>query len=223
MENPGFWLNGTFFFSLTVFSLGWLLRYLKWSRFAKAENVFPRVKNPKKTILEALTIDLLPMKEYSAQLDPIFYLIGLSMHLAFFFLFPLYLIKYLEILGFISSTDSFFSGFMGTSLKNLYFGLLKDVLLAVLTISLSIMYARKFLLSKVKEISGLGDFLAIPFLLIIAVLGYLSMTWEAVYSEPYFFLTSIFMAYVPYSKFSHFLTFFIVRAYRGLRKSIYGV
>ncbi len=214
-------------FTIGIFVIGWLLRISLWAGLPYAWKLTAPIRRDwLPSVVKNWTVNLLPPVDLAAKLDPVFYVVGLAMHLSFVALIftKVHLSALLKVVGLDFRID-FFVPKTFTNLISIVF----VVCLSLMIFRRVFQYASNRAL---RSISGVGDFIAAPLLWAVGFTGYL-IAHPLAQPSPlpiyqtvvtlHLILTQLFIMYVPFSKFLHGITVFIVRTFFGIRRAIYRV
>jgi nitrate reductase gamma subunit len=215
--------------TLFIFIYGTVLRFLKWFMLWKVSPVLIGFKSYRgsrlKGVFNSFVLDHLPNYSLAARKDMVFYVIGVGMHVMF--------IALLLTKAHIDSILALIRQYIAIPTV-LYVSKPFTHALSIIFIScLALMFARRlyqYAANKpLRAISSIGDFIAVPLLLIIGVTGLTASLSSQMFPEYrlcmiafHMLAVQVFIMYTPFSKFFHGITSIIVMALSGLRKAALG-
>ncbi len=232
MLEPSFAITVLPYVTVVVMAFGFALRLARWFIAWKEAPVMGKVAVTRHGrflgVVENWTVNMLPPRDLAAKYEPGFYVVGVTMHLSFIALL-LTNVHEFALLKFLLP---------GVELASSPFYVPKPwshVLSAVFLVSLLLMILRRIRHwvsgRALRAISSARDFVAAPLLWLVGLSGFLASiaasTWP--YPLPTYIITlhivivQVFLMYVPFSKFIHGVTVFIVRTLFGVRRAEYGV
>jgi len=215
--------------TLFIFTYGVSLRFLKWFMMWKVSPALIGLKSYRgsrlKGIFNSFVLDHLPSYSLAARKDIAFYVVGVGMHIMFIALL-LTKVHIDSILALIKQYIAIPTIF--------YVSKPFTHILSVIFIScLTLMFVRRlyqYATNKpLRVISSIGDFIAVPLLLIIGVTGLIAALSSQLFPDYRLYIivfhmaaVQVFIMYTPFSKFFHGITSVIVMTLSGLKKAALG-
>jgi|YelNatPaOPRAMG01_1025707.scaffolds.fasta_scaffold08021_7 nitrate reductase gamma subunit len=215
--------------TLFIFIYGVALRFLKWFMIWKVLPAMGGLSSYRgsrlKGIFNSFVLDHLPSHSLAARRDMAFYVIGVGMHIAF--------ITLLLTKAHIDSILALIKQYVAIP-TILYVSKPFTHILSIIFIScLTLMLARRLYQyaanKSLRVISSIGDFIAVPLLLVTGVTGLIAALSSQLFPDyrlyiiaSHMVVVQVFIMYTPFSKFFHGITSIIVMTLSGLRKAALG-
>ncbi|MEM1546900.1 MAG: hypothetical protein QXP91_10670 [Candidatus Methanomethylicia archaeon] len=215
--------------TIFIFIYGVALRSLRWFMIWKVSPVLGGLKSYRgsklKGIFNSFVLDHLPSYSLAAKRDMAFYIIGVGMHIIF--------ITLLLTKAHIDTILALLKQYIAIPII-LYIPKPFTHILSIIFIScLTLMFIRRlyqYATNKaLKVISSIGDFIAVPLLLIVGVTGFAAALSSQLFPDYRLYIIAfhlvvvqVFIMYTPFSKFFHGITSIIVMMLSGLKKAALG-